>query len=34
MEELKVHIQHIILWKFKNNKNNTETAKKIPRVYS
>ena len=28
MEELKVHIQHIVLWEFKNNKNATETAKK------
>ena len=28
MEELKVHIQHVMLWEFKNNKNTTETAKK------
>ena len=34
MEELKVHIRHVMLWKFKNNKNTTETAKKIMSVYS
>ena len=32
MEELKVHIQHV-LWEFKNNKNTIETAKKISSVY-
>ena len=29
MEDLKVHIQGIMLWEFKNNKNTTETAKKL-----
>ena len=29
MEELKVLIRHVMLRKFKNNKNATETAKKI-----
>ena len=33
MEELKVHIQHVILWEFKNIKNITETAKEICSVY-
>ena len=33
MEELKVHNQHVILWKFKNNKNATKTAQKISSVY-
>ena len=33
MEELKGHIQYVILWKFKNNKNATETIKKICSVY-
>ena len=34
MEELKVHIWHVILWEFKNNKNTTtETAKKICSVH-
>ena len=33
MEELKVHIQHVMLWEFKNNKNATRTAKKICSVY-
>ena len=33
MEELKVHIRHVMLWRFKNNKNTTETAKKILSVY-
>ena len=33
MEELKVHIQYVILWEFKINKNPTETAKKISCVY-
>ena len=32
MGELKVHIQYAILWEFKNNKNTTETAKKISSV--
>ena len=32
MEELKVHIRHV-MWEFKNNKNVTETAKKISNVY-
>ena len=34
MEELKVHIRHVMLWKFKNKKNTTEAAKKIYSVYS
>ena len=29
MEELKVHIRHVMLWEFKNNKNATETAQNI-----
>ena len=29
MEEQKVHIQYVMLWEFKNNKNTTETTKKI-----
>ena len=29
MEELKVHIWHVMLREFKNNKGITETAKKI-----
>ena len=33
MEELKVHIWHVMLWEFKNNKNAAETAKKISSVY-
>ena len=33
MEDLKVHIRHVMLWEFKNNKNATETAKKICSVY-
>ena len=33
MEELKVHIQHVMLWEFKNNGNATEKAKKICSVY-
>ena len=32
MEELKVHIQQVILWEF-NNKNATERTKKICCVY-
>ena len=34
MEELKVHNRYLMLWKFKNNKNALEIAKKIFRVYS
>ena len=34
MEELKVHIGHVMSWEFKNNKNTTETAKKMFSVYS
>ena len=34
MEELKVHIQHVILWDFKNNESPSEIAKKICSVYS
>ena len=33
MDELKVHIRHVMLWEFKNKKNATETAKKICNVY-
>ena len=33
MDELKVHIRHVILWEFKDNKNATETAEKICNVY-
>ena len=33
MEELKVHIWHVMLWKFNNNKNASETAKKICSIY-
>ena len=33
MKELKVHIQHIILCKFKHYKNSIKTAKKIFNVY-
>ena len=33
MEELKVHIRHIMLREFKNNINATETFKKISSVY-
>ena len=33
MEELKVHIKHVMLWVLKNNKNLTETAKKISSVH-
>ena len=29
MEELKVHIQHAILWEFKNYKNDIDTVKYI-----
>ena len=33
MEELKVHMQHVILCKYKNHKNTKETAKKISSVF-
>ena len=33
MEKIKVHIRQVILSGFKNNKNATETAKKISSVY-
>ena len=33
MEELNMHIWHILLWEFKNNKNAAETAEKISSVY-
>ena len=33
MKELKVHIQYVMLWEFKNNKNVTEIAKVISSVY-
>ncbi|XP_023244408.1 histone-lysine N-methyltransferase SETMAR-like [Centruroides sculpturatus] len=33
MEHLKVHVRHIMLWKFKLGNNATETAKKICNVY-
>ena len=33
MKEMKVHIRYVMLWEFKNNKNNTETARKISSVY-
>ena len=33
MVELKVYIWHFMLWEFKNNKNATETAKKICSIY-
>ena len=33
MEELKVHIRHVMSWEFKNNKNAIESAKKICSVY-
>ena len=29
MEELKVHIWHVMVWEFKNNKNAAETAWKF-----
>ena len=31
--EMKVHIQHIILWEFDNDKNFTETTKKFSSLY-
>ena len=34
MDEQKVHIWHVMLWEFKNNKNTAETAKKISSVYN
>ena len=33
MEETKVHIRLVMLWKPKNNKNAKETAKKMYRFY-
>ena len=33
MAELKVHIQHLMLWELMNNKSATKTAKKISSVY-
>ena len=33
MDELKGHIQDVMLWEFKNNINVTETAKNISTVY-
>ena len=33
MEELKMHIRHVMFREFKNNKNATETAKIISCVY-
>ena len=33
IDEVKVHIWRVILWEFKNNKNATETAKKIFSVH-
>ena len=34
MENSKVYIQHVKLWKLKNHKNVIKTAKRIFRVYS
>ena len=34
MEDLKVHIQDVMLWELKNNKNAIETTKKTFRIYS
>ena len=34
MKELKVHIWLVMLWEFKNNKNATESKKKVFSVYS
>ena len=33
MEKLKVHIQHVMLLEFENNKNATETFKRICSFY-
>ena len=33
MEERKVHVLHVVLWKFNANKNAIKTAKKICSVY-
>ena len=33
MEDVKVHLQLVSLWKFKNNQNSTGTAKKIYSFY-
>ena len=33
MEGLKVHIWHLMLWKFKKNKNARETTEKFSIVY-
>ena len=33
MEEPKVHIKHVMLWEFKNNKDATETAQKNSSVH-
>ena len=33
MEELKLHIWHVMVWEFKNNKNAIEIVKKILSVY-
>ena len=34
MEDLKVHVWHVMFWEIKNNKSAAETAKKIYGVYS
>ena len=34
MDKLKVCIQHVMLWEFKNNKNTIETSEKICSVDS
>ena len=34
MDELNMHILTVILWEFKNNKNVTETVKKISTIHS
>ena len=33
MEQLKMYIRNIMMWEFKNNKKNTEIAKKICSVF-
>ena len=33
MEELKVHAWYVMLWRFKNDKNATETAKIICSIH-